>query len=272
MLKNGHSSAIPTMRPRRACWLSCCCSGPSRLELPQPLTCRRRLPLAARAAEIDDSDPWAHLALGWVAFMMRRTETAVEEYQRALDINPNFAAAHGHLGMALGLGRPERPGDRAFGTGDPDEPARSADLPVQCESRHRPLSRRPLCRSRRLRPQGGATAAGLHRRPSDLRGKPGAGRAARGSARGARTSSRNCSPTSRSPGSRRTSPTSPMLWPSWSPACARRDWNRAGNQTKNWSGRRDSNPRPRPWQGRALPLSYTRIREAWRHAPPSPFL
>ncbi len=22
---------------------------------------------------------------------------------------------------------------------------------------------------------------------------------------------------------------------------------------KNWSGRRDSNPRPRPWQGRALP-------------------
>src|ERR1700722_12178582 len=30
---------------------------------------------------------------------------------------------------------------------------------------------------------------------------------------------------------------------------------------KIWSGRRDSNPRPRPWQGRALPLSYTRIRE-----------
>src|SRR5260370_33238385 len=31
-------------------------------------------------------------------------------------------------------------------------------------------------------------------------------------------------------------------------------------QLKVWSGRRDSNPRPRPWQGRALPLSYTRIR------------
>ena len=27
----------------------------------------------------------------------------------------------------------------------------------------------------------------------------------------------------------------------------------------NWSGRRDLNPRHRPWQGRALPLSYTRI-------------
>ena len=37
---------------------------------------------------------------------------------------------------------------------------------------------------------------------------------------------------------------------------------RSYSNTKSfWSGRRDSNPRPRPWQGRALPLSYTRIRE-----------
>ena len=28
---------------------------------------------------------------------------------------------------------------------------------------------------------------------------------------------------------------------------------------ENWSGKRGSNPRPRPWQGRALPLSYFRI-------------
>ena len=27
-----------------------------------------------------------------------------------------------------------------------------------------------------------------------------------------------------------------------------------------WSGRRDSNPRPRPWQGRILPLNYFRIK------------
>jgi hypothetical protein len=26
-----------------------------------------------------------------------------------------------------------------------------------------------------------------------------------------------------------------------------------------WSGRRDSNPRPQPWQGCALPLSYARL-------------
>ena len=33
-----------------------------------------------------------------------------------------------------------------------------------------------------------------------------------------------------------------------------------------WSGRRGSNPRPRPWQGRALPLSYTRVRKRWRQS------
>jgi len=59
--------------------------------------------LAARAAELDDSDPWAHLALGYVAYTMRRTDEAVEEFQRALDLNPNFAAAHGYLGLALAL-------------------------------------------------------------------------------------------------------------------------------------------------------------------------
>src|SRR5262245_50095621 len=50
---------------------------------------------AERAAELDDSDPWAHLALGYVALSRRRTDEAVEEFQRALDLNPNFAVAHG---------------------------------------------------------------------------------------------------------------------------------------------------------------------------------
>jgi tetratricopeptide (TPR) repeat protein len=59
--------------------------------------------LAARAAELDDSDPWAHLALGYVAHTMRRTDDAKQEYLRAIDLNPNFAAAHGYLGYALAL-------------------------------------------------------------------------------------------------------------------------------------------------------------------------
>jgi hypothetical protein len=39
------------------------------------------------------------------------------------------------------------------------------------------------------------------------------------------------------------------------------DYKRSPNHCydlENWSGRRDSNPRPQPWQGCALPLSYAR--------------
>jgi adenylate cyclase len=65
--------------------------------------------LASRALELDDSDPWAHLALGYVAFTRRHTDGAVEEFQRAIDLNPNFAAAHGYFGWALALdGQSER--------------------------------------------------------------------------------------------------------------------------------------------------------------------
>jgi len=56
--------------------------------------------LAARAAQLDDSDPWAHLALGFVAFVRRQTNVATAEFRHALEINPNFAA-HGYLGWTL---------------------------------------------------------------------------------------------------------------------------------------------------------------------------
>jgi adenylate cyclase len=70
---------------------------------------RQAVTLVERAAELDDSDPWAHLALGYAALSRRRTDEAVEEFQRALDLNPNFAIAHGYLAMALALdGRSEK--------------------------------------------------------------------------------------------------------------------------------------------------------------------
>jgi TolB-like protein len=62
---------------------------------------KRAARLAARAAELDTNDPWAHVALGYVAMMMRRADEAASEFQRALDLNPNFAAAHGYLSWAL---------------------------------------------------------------------------------------------------------------------------------------------------------------------------
>jgi TolB-like protein/Tfp pilus assembly protein PilF len=57
--------------------------------------------LAQRALQLDNEDPWAHLALGYLAFSERKTSESVGEYMRALDLNPNFATAYGYLGWAL---------------------------------------------------------------------------------------------------------------------------------------------------------------------------
>ena len=57
--------------------------------------------LARRAAELDDDDPWAHIALGYLAFTKRQTDEAVREYRRSLELNPNFGTAYGLLGWAL---------------------------------------------------------------------------------------------------------------------------------------------------------------------------
>ncbi len=57
--------------------------------------------LARRAAQLDNEDPWAHLALGYLAFTNRQTDEAVRAFTKALELNPNFATAHGCLGWAL---------------------------------------------------------------------------------------------------------------------------------------------------------------------------
>jgi TolB-like protein/Flp pilus assembly protein TadD len=57
--------------------------------------------LAHRAARLDEEDPWAYLALGYLAFTERQTDEAVREYMRAIDRNPNFATAYGYLGWTL---------------------------------------------------------------------------------------------------------------------------------------------------------------------------
>ena len=57
--------------------------------------------LAHKAAQLDPEDPWAYLALGYLAFTECQTDDAVREYQRAIDLNPNFAIAYGYLGWAL---------------------------------------------------------------------------------------------------------------------------------------------------------------------------
>jgi TolB-like protein/Flp pilus assembly protein TadD len=52
---------------------------------------------AARAIALDDCDPWGHITLGYLAMMERRTEESIAAFRRAVDLNPNSAAAHSHL-------------------------------------------------------------------------------------------------------------------------------------------------------------------------------
>jgi TolB-like protein/DNA-binding winged helix-turn-helix (wHTH) protein len=57
--------------------------------------------LACRAVELDADDPWAYMALGYLAFTARQTDEAVGHYSTAIDLNPNFAPAYGYAGWAL---------------------------------------------------------------------------------------------------------------------------------------------------------------------------
>jgi DNA-binding winged helix-turn-helix (wHTH) protein/tetratricopeptide (TPR) repeat protein len=71
------------------------------------------LPVALEAARkaivLDEQDAWAHLSLGWTLTQNRQPEDAVEEYWKALAINPYFPIAQTCLGLALSyLGQSER--------------------------------------------------------------------------------------------------------------------------------------------------------------------
>lgn len=59
---------------------------------------------AHRAADIDDLDPWVHVSLGYLAVVDRDTDQALGHFDRAIALNPNFAAAMGWKGVAAAYG------------------------------------------------------------------------------------------------------------------------------------------------------------------------
>ena len=63
---------------------------------------------AQRAIRLDADNPWAHLALGHIHRQRLELHDAVAEFQNSIALNPNFAFAHTHLGLAMCfLGRSE---------------------------------------------------------------------------------------------------------------------------------------------------------------------
>ncbi|HEX2887405.1 tetratricopeptide repeat protein, partial [Vineibacter terrae] len=63
---------------------------------------------ATRAIELDDRDPWGHIALGYCAMMERRTEESIAAFRRAVGLNPNAAAAHSHLSRGFAFAGQDR--------------------------------------------------------------------------------------------------------------------------------------------------------------------
>ncbi len=56
---------------------------------------------ALAAIRADNEDPWAHQALGGAHMLARRFDDSLAEFERALQLNPNFAMAQAYYGLAL---------------------------------------------------------------------------------------------------------------------------------------------------------------------------
>jgi adenylate cyclase len=57
-----------------------------------------------RATAADEDEPWAYLARAMVGYATHDNALAMAALRRAIEINPNFAFAHGQLGLAHALG------------------------------------------------------------------------------------------------------------------------------------------------------------------------
>jgi adenylate cyclase len=66
---------------------------------PESITEAKRL--ARKAASLDENDPWVQCALGFTEFISKNPEAAIEHYRRAIELNANFALAHGYLSCQL---------------------------------------------------------------------------------------------------------------------------------------------------------------------------
>src|SRR3954471_22068278 len=69
---------------------------------------------ACRAMALDDRDPWAHIALGYLYLMERRTEDCIAAFRKAVELNPSSASARGALSHGLAFaGRDDEAIERA---------------------------------------------------------------------------------------------------------------------------------------------------------------
>ena len=64
---------------------------------------------AQSALALDDDDPWSYFSSGWIELIASRHDHAIAWYHRAIEINPNFALAHGFSAGSLAWsGQPDK--------------------------------------------------------------------------------------------------------------------------------------------------------------------
>lgn len=63
---------------------------------------------ATRAVGLDDRYAWGHIALGYSAMVERQTDESLAAFRRAVWLNVNSAAAHGHLSRGLAFAGRDR--------------------------------------------------------------------------------------------------------------------------------------------------------------------
>jgi adenylate cyclase len=66
------------------------------------LSTARQCAQAVRA--LDDDDPWSYISSGYVECFTSRYDDAIAWYRRAIELNENFALAHGNKAAALAFG------------------------------------------------------------------------------------------------------------------------------------------------------------------------
>ncbi len=59
---------------------------------------------AQAARTLDDDDPWSYFSSGYIECFVSKYDDAIAWYRRAIELNENFALAHGNMAAALALG------------------------------------------------------------------------------------------------------------------------------------------------------------------------
>jgi adenylate cyclase len=62
------------------------------------------LQIAQEAIALDEDDPWGYFSMGYIVCFFSKYDEAISWYRQAIDLNENFALAHGNIAAALALG------------------------------------------------------------------------------------------------------------------------------------------------------------------------